>query len=265
MEYLIGTGDADAADALSPLGMAAGLAGRDIFIGHGTHDAFFQLALFLRFERRLTELGINHATVITLGNGHAQSVYLWQVFHEYMAALVNGEAYALPLGRHYWIDSAPVSDKDIPLADYLSEIGMDATLADELPFTVELPWKSGVGLPMDVSACGAPGADFSVAWTAPGGANSTVLEGTFDETECVSATLTTPLEEGEYVWSFTYRGEAVNPLNTPARDEKGCATRPAVTTVEAQQPFFAQTYAYDGSLAWGVDQVVAQAEDCAVQ
>lgn len=266
MEYLIGEGDADAANALSPYAMAEKLVGKDLMIGHGTHDAFFQFALFLEFDRRLNELGIEHGTVITVGNGHARSVYLWQAFEQYMNGLATGEDFALPTGRQFWIDTTPASDNDIPLADYFNSVGMDVAMASELPFTVEIPYQSGVGLPIDVSACGAPGADFSVAWTLPSGGDPVpVIEGTFDETECVSVQIPTPDEVGDYVWSFTYRGEEINPTNTAARDENGCATVPAMTTVTEQQPFFTQTYAYDGSLGFGIDQYVAQASDCMVQ
>ncbi len=266
MEYLIGEGDVDAANAISPYGMIDGLAGKDLMIAHGTHDSFFQLALFLEFDRKLNEVGIEHGTIITVGNGHARSVYLWQVFEQYMNALGTGEDFAIPTGRHLWIDTAPASDDDIALADYFSNVGMDAAMASELPFTVELPYQSGVGLPIDVSACGAPGADFSVAWTGPSGGDPVpVIEGTFDEHECVSVQILTPDEVGDYVWSFAYRGEEISPTNTAARDENGCATIPAITSVTEQQPFFSQTYAYDGSLAFGIDQYVAQSGECMVQ
>ncbi len=266
MEYLIGEGDVDAANAISPYGMIDGLAGKDLMIAHGTHDSFFQLAPFLEFDRKLNEVGIEHGTIITIGNGHARSVYLWQVFEQYMNALGAGEDFAIPTGRHLWIDTAPASDDDIALADYFSTVGMDAAMASELPFTVELPYQSGVGLPIDVSACGALGVDFSVAWTGPSGGDPVpVIEGTFDEHECVSVQILTPDAVGDYVWIFTYRGEEISPTNTAARDENGCATIPAITSVTEQQPFFSQTYAYDGSLAFGIDQYVAQSGECMVQ
>lgn len=260
MEYLIGVGDVDEANAISPFGLADKLAGKDVMIAHGTHDTFFQFALFLEFDRKLNDLGIDHGTIVTMGNGHARSVHLWQVFEEYALALMTGEEYALPLGRQFWIDADPAGDNDIPLADFVGEP------VDEVPFTVEVPYKSGVGLPIDISACGAVGADFLVAWTAPNSDSpEPVIEGTFDENECVSVQIETPTELGEYVWSFTYRGEEINPLNTPSRDENGCAVSPAITTVEETQPFFSETYPYDGSLAWGIDQYAAQAEGCALE
>ncbi|HEX2622534.1 MAG TPA: hypothetical protein VHL11_20380, partial [Phototrophicaceae bacterium] len=66
MEKIIGTGDPVEADALSPIGMAEGLIGKQVLIEFGTQDAFFPLAPFLAFDRKLTELDIHHATAVTL-------------------------------------------------------------------------------------------------------------------------------------------------------------------------------------------------------
>jgi hypothetical protein len=268
MEYIISTGDPTEADKLSPIGNVAGLADKDILLGHGTHDVFFQLAVFLRFDRALTEAGISHGSYITLGQGHSATVGMWQEVEKYLTGLQTGEAYALPTGRQIWIDQTPAGNSfnDVPLNEFLTSRGLEPLPDGEIPFTAELPYQTGIGFPMDVSACGGVGAEFKLMWQGPEDSDpQVVLEGVFDETECASVQIPSPDVAGEYVWTFEYRGEAIPNTNTIQRDEDGCATIPATTIVQETQPFLRDNFTFDFSMGWGIDQFVGQADTCMVQ
>lgn len=252
LEILLGTGDVEEANALGPVGLAERLAGKQIVLTEGTHDSFFQLALFLAFDRRLTELGIDHATAIVLGDGHEISTWAYEQTLNYLRALVKDESYTVPTGRHYFIKTG---EGQIPLEDFLG------APVEALPFVVQLPAHSAVNLPIDVSACGAPGASWSITMTGPSGEVVWDRSGVFDESECATFHLSTPEETGTYVWSFTYAGEEIPATNTPFHDENGCGV-PAVTVVSAEQPSLSDTFYRPGDKSFGIDQFIAEGAHC---
>jgi dienelactone hydrolase len=251
LHILLGTRDVDEANARSPIGLAERLRGKAIAISAGTHDSFFQLALFLQFDRRLTELDIPHATAIQLGDGHGFSEFVYTLTIGYLEAAARSGSFEMPDGRFYFIN------------DGGDQVSLDRFLGqpvEELPFTVELPARSAPGLPIDVSACGGVGKPFSI--TATGADGSVVWEASdvFDETECVTYQLETP-GVGVYTWAFTYDGETVPATHTPFRDTNGCGV-PALTEVLPEQPTLENTFYRAGYLSFGIDQFIAQGEDC---
>ena len=252
LRILFGTGDVDEANARAPIGLAERLRGKVIVISEGTHDSFFQLALFLAFDRRLTELGIDHATAIILGDGHGFSSFVYDQTLAYLDAIARGEAYEAPSGRFYFIKRG---DRQEPLDEFLGRP------VDELPFTVELPYRSGVGLPVDVSACGGSGKAWRITLTGPEGAEVWAWSGVFDGTECATFTFVTPAAPGEYTWAFIYDGAAIPATNTPFRDASGCGA-PATLVVTKDEPPLEARYYGPGGLAFGIDQFSAQAEGC---
>jgi hypothetical protein len=252
LDILTGTNDIEEANARGPIGLAERLRGKQIGISEGTHDSYFPLALFLAFDRRLTELGIDHATAINLGDGHTMSFWLFSQTLAYLDALARGESYQVPFGRFYFIKTP---SGQAPLEDILG------APVEDLPFTVELPARSGVGLPIDVSVCGGEGREWSVAMSGPGGDVVWEGAGIFDETECVSFRLETPAETGVYTWAFTYDGETVPPTNTPFRGPDGCGV-PAVTVVGEEQPSQEEAFFRPGSVGFGIDQFSSQPEGC---
>lgn len=252
LSILAGTGDVEAANARGAIGLAEQLRGKQIAISEGTHDGFFQLALFLAFDRRLTELDIDHATAIILGDGHNMSTWLYDLTLNYLDAIASGEEYTVPSGRFYFIKT---DEGQVRLEDFLG------APVEELPFTVEIPARSGVGLPIDVSACGGVGREFSITVTGPGGDVAWEASEVLDETECATFRLDTPQEVGVYTWAFTYDGETIPSTYTPFRDNSGCGVE-AVTVVEAEQPSLENTFYRPGYLSFGIDQFSAQGEDC---
>ncbi len=252
LTILAGTGAVDALDARSPIGLAERLRGKQIAIAAGTHDSYFQLALFLAFDRRLTDLGIDHATAVILGEGHSMSTWLYQETINYLDALARGEAYTVPPGRRYFIRTP---EGHAPLEDFLGRP------VDGLPFTVELPARSGAGLPIDVSACGTPGKMWRITLTGPAGSTAWEESGTFDASECATYRLETPEEVGIYTWAFAYDGEVIPNSYTPFRDSLGCGA-PAVTVVMPAVPVLANRFYVPGFRSFGIDQFIAQAEGC---
>mgnify|MGYP005850543161 CR=1 FL=1 len=252
LEILLGARDVEAANARSPVGVAERLRDKVVVISEGTHDSFFQFALFLAFDRHLNALGIDHATAIILGDGHGFSDWVYDQTLAYLNAITAGRDYQPPSGRFYFIKDG---NRQVALSDYLGRP------VAELPFTVELPARSGAGLPIDVSACGGVGRAWRVAMTGPDGEEVWAGEGVFDETECATFRLETPAEPGVYGWTFRYGGEGIAPTNTPFRDERGCGV-PAETVVTAAQPTLDDMFYRRGSLGFGIDQFIAQAEGC---
>ncbi|MCZ7544696.1 MAG: hypothetical protein M5R40_14765 [Anaerolineae bacterium] len=130
LDILFGTRDADEANARGPMGLAGRLRDKVVVISEGTHDSFFQLALFLAFDRHLTALGIDHATAIILGDGHGMSNWVYTQTLAYLDAITSGAAYDAPGGRFYFIRDGR---EETPLGAFLGRP------VEELPFTVELP------------------------------------------------------------------------------------------------------------------------------
>ncbi len=263
---LIGTNDPTEADAKSPIGLAESLKGKIVVIGRGTHDPFFPLREFLAFDRRLTELTITHTTVITLGQGHIVNSFWLQQLFAYTDAVTQGKPYQPPPGRFLYINLLPPDGTQVPLSAYLKD-GLQADPKAvpaanlELPFTAEIPVLAGVGLPVDVSVCGKPGATFSYSATDASGKEWTKQDGTFGAEECAHAEIKAPDSPGEYAWTFTYNGKVIPATFTPRRNEGGCGL-PAVTTVSLNQPSPSELNGGEASLGFGVDQYSAQETSC---
>lgn len=235
LDILLGTGDPEEADARSPIGLAERLAGKRVVLAAGAHDAFFPLSLFLAFDRRLTALDIPHTTVVTLANGHENSDYFMQAIFLYLGGLARGLRLPIPEGRVYYIDVDPRQDRQVALASFLAERGIEAD-PTALPVIAQFPYRAGAGNPIDVEVCGAPGEAVALsAASAETGAVVYELAGVLDETECLVDHLTFDVPPGTYNWSLTVDGQAINPYNTPTRTADGCGMR-AVTLVTAEQP-----------------------------
>ncbi len=266
LHVLIGVDDPTQADAISPIGMAQGLKGKIVVLGRGTHDAFFPLREFLAFDRHLNDLGIDHTTVITLGQGHTGNTFLADQLTAYVDALSQGKTYQPPTGRFYFIDLKPPTGTQVPLAEFLKN-GLNAdpkaaaVVGGDLPFAAEIPRYAGPGNPIDISVCGKPGTSYSFSAKDSSGGVWTQASGTFDGTECAYQRVNAPTT-GQYTWSFTYGGQPIPSTNTPFRDSKGCGLA-AVTTVLAQQPSPADINGDSQTLGFGVDQYSAQAAGCA--
>lgn len=266
LKALIGTDDPAEADAKSPSGMAEALKGKMLVIGRGTHDPFFPLTEFLAFDRQLKALSITHTTVITLGQGHIGNTFLAEQASAYVDALTHGKTYQPPPGRFLYINLAPPDGVQVPLSaflkDGLSANPKSAPIANlELPFTAEIPAGAGVGLPVDISLCGAPGASFSYSAIDASGKEWTKGEGQFTDKECSTDRVKAPDTPGEYTWTFTYNGKPIPPLFTPRRNEGGCGL-PAITNVTTAQPSPADLNSGEPSLGFGVDQYSAQDASC---
>jgi hypothetical protein len=270
LDKLIGTNDVAKANAISPLGSADQLKDKtELVIGRGTHDAFFPLWEFLTFDRRLTELGITHSTVITLGQGHTGSTLLDNELGKYIDQFSQNKPYQSTPGRFYQINLNPPEGTQVPLTEFIKN-GMNADPkatalpGGDLPFTAEIPSLVGVGLPVDISVCGKVGATFSYEAKSAEGITWTSVEGTIDATECAHQQIKAPDATGAYAWTFTYNGQPISSINTPQRNEGGCGL-PAVTTVNMKQPSPAEITANngdDGTLGFGVDQYSAQESTC---
>jgi len=263
---LIGSDDPAAADARSPFGLAEKLKGKLVVIARGTHDAFFPLWEFLRFDRHLNELGITHTTFITLGQGHSATSALAAQASAYLHALSQGKAYQPPAGRFYAINTNPPTGEQVPLAAWLTDPAAakpesPTTPGGELPFAAEIPAGAGVGNPVDIAVCGAVGATYNYAASGPDGKQWVANSGTFDASECVTVTVKAPDVAGEYTWTFTYQGKPISPLNTPQRNQGGCGL-PALTNVTTGQPSPAELTGGEPSLGFGVDQYSAQDAAC---
>lgn len=267
VKAVIGTNDPAEADARSPLGLAEKLRGKTVVIARGTHDAFFPFWEFLRFDRKLTELAIPHTTLITLGQGHSYTRGLLEHLTDYLRGLFAGNVYTPPPGRFFYINQNPPDGVQVALSAFKQD-GLDAKPAVEapvggdLPFTAEFASHAGVGNPVDIALCGKPGATYSYSaaadkqvWTSG--------EGTFDASECVTATVNAPATPGEYIWSFTYNGKPVSSVNTPFRNQGGCGL-PATTIVTLTQPAPFEINGDAPALSFGVDEFSAQDASCLV-
>jgi hypothetical protein len=259
---LFGVEDLAAVRAHSPIGMAELLKGKQVVIARGAHDAFFSLAEFLAFDRRLNEVGVPHMTIITYGQGHSASLPLYDQVAAYVAAITQGKDYQVPVGRFLYINQAPPEGSSIPLDAFVKgQPDLPATPATSLPFSAEFPEKAGVGLPMDVSVCGAPGASFTAQAKDPAGKVAFDQKGTLDASECATYQVAAPSTPNEYTWEFTYNGKAIPSTNTPLRNEGGCGL-PAVMLVTKEQPAPADL-AEDGSpLSFGLDEFSVQEAGC---
>ncbi len=246
LEILGGTRDVAAMNARGAIGLAERLRGKVLLMSEGTHDSYFQFALFLAFDRRLSALGIDHATAIVVGDGHDMSQWLYDQTLEYLRALVHGRPYVAPSGRYYFIRT------------YEGQRALDV---DRLPFTVEIPARTGVGLPIDVSACGAVGEAWQITVTGPDGEVAWERSGVFDTSECATFSAETFDSVGVYTWAFRYAGEEIPNTNTPFRDDAGCGV-PAVTVVQKVQPTLKRAFYRGEGLSFGIDQFSVQAEGC---
>ncbi len=264
---LIGVNDAAGADAKSPIGMAERLKDKVLVIGRGTHDPFFPLWEFLRFDDRLTALGITHSTVITLGQGHVGNTFLETQVRAYIDALSQGKAYQPPPGRFIYIDLAPPEGPQVPLPAFLKD-GLNAdpkavpVAGLDLPFAAEIPAGAGVGNPVDISVCGKIGSTYSYSAKDAAGKAWTSAAGTFDATECAHVQIKAPDVPGTYTWSFTSQDKPIAVTNTPLRNEGGCGL-PAETIVTTLQPSPADLTGNQPTLGFGVDQYSAQEASCA--
>jgi hypothetical protein len=261
---LFGAGTVQGANRISAYNLAERLRGKTIFLSEGTHDAYFPLWTYLAFDRRLDELDIPHTTEIVLGAGHnAQTYNVYDFLQGYLESLGTGEPFEMPEGRLYVIDREPGRGKWQSLDEFL---GREVT---ELPFTVEIPYYAGAGLPIDVALCGAVGKAWSISATGPDGAVAWEAAGVFGEgdpddpwvPECAVFQMDAPDEPGKYVWAFTYDGEEIPNTHTTARNSVGCGI-PAVTMVTAQQPSRRAYYAGSRSISFGIDQFIHEAEGC---
>jgi hypothetical protein len=256
METLIGTGVPEEADAISPYGLAEGLRGKKIILSEGAHDSFFPLSPYLAFSRRLTELGIEHAALVTLASGHELHDFWIQNVTVYLIGLARGIDVPLPKGRFYFIDVNPAEDQQMSLRAFFAQRGIQAD-PTRLPVIAQFPYRAGVGNPIDVEVCGAPGDEVSLAAVSAAGDELYRYAGTLDADECHSEQIVVRVPAGDYLWSLTVNGAPVNPRSTPARDADGCGLL-AVTTILETQPAPQETFAFNRDLAFGLDQYSGQ-------
>jgi hypothetical protein len=267
IRVLIGTNDPAEADKRSPIGLADKLKGKLVVIGRGTHDAFFPLWEFLRFDRKLDELSIPHTTLITLGQGHSYTRALTEYLQRYTDALSQGKTFTPPTGRFYYINQNPPDGTQVALAAFQKD-GLNANpdtpaTSGDLPFAAEFAAFAGVGNPVDVALCGKNGAAYTYSATSADGKVWTQGNGTFTAEECVQTTIKAPDQPGEYVWEFTYNGKTVPSVNTPLRNQGGCGL-PAITTISKNQPSPSEIVGDAPSLSFGVDEFSAQDVACLV-
>ncbi len=260
MEILIGKGVPEEADAISPVGLAEKLRGKKIVISEGAHDAFFPLSPFLAFDRRLTELGIPHAALVTLASGHEMHDFWMQQVTLYLLALARGVDLPVVTGRYYFIDVNPKADEQMSLVDFFrqQDIGDDP---GQLPVIARFPYRAGVGLPFNVEICGTPGDTVELTARGADGTELYRYAGTLDQNECHFEALTLDAPPGEYAWSLVVNGQDVNPRNTPTRGADGCGVR-AVTFVTEEQPEPAALYAFNHDMSFGLDEYSGQPTDC---
>jgi hypothetical protein len=263
LEAILGTGDPAEADALGPIGRAEGLRGKQVFLAAGAHDAFFPLAHFVAFDRRLDVLDIPHTTVITLANGHESSTFFEQTLFLYLTSVSQGRPARLPVGRFYFIDEDPRADDQVSLGDFFQSRRIDADPA-VLPVIAQFPYKAGVGNPADVVVCGPADANVDLRMVDADGAVMFEIDGPIGPDECMMQRFTVEVPPGTYTWTLTVDGEPVDPTYTPTRDADGCGL-PAVTIVEESQPDPDNTFAFNSDMSFGLDQYSGEAEICRVE
>jgi hypothetical protein len=263
LEAILGTGDPAEADLRSPISLAERLRGKQVLIAGGAHDAFFPLAHFIEFDRRLTDLDIPHTTVITLAQGHESARFFEETLYLYLTSLSAGFPARLPNGRFFYIDQNPVENDQVSLASFFQARGIEAD-PGVLPVVAQFPYKTGVGNPVDVSVCGPVGSQIDLRLTGPDGAVVFAWAGEIPEAECVMQSTAFEVAPGTYTWSLTVDGAAINPTYTPARGSDGCGL-PAVTIVEAGQPDPDDTFAFDHNMSFGLDQYSGEPEACGVE
>jgi hypothetical protein len=262
---LIGTNDPAEADARSPIGLAEKLKGKLIVIARGSHDSFFPLWEFVRFDRKLESLGIPRTTIITLGQGHTSTRALTEHLQQYTAALSQGRTYTPPTGRFYYINLVPPEGTQVALAAFQKD-GLNAApdapaTGGDLPFTAEFAPFAGVGNPVDIAVCGKVGASYSYTATAADGKVWTQASGTLPAEECTHTTVKAPDQPGEYVWKFMYNGKEIPAVYTPLRNQGGCGL-PATTIVTTNQPSPSEITGDSPTLGFGLDEFSAQDVAC---
>lgn len=256
LQILLNTASPEEANAQSPLALAERLQGKQIYMSAGAHDAFFQVAHFLEFERRLNELGIRNGAVVTLALGHdASSIWLENTVR-HLILLANGLKPPIPTGRLVTIKLPDGSE--MRLADFFAANGIDGD-PNSLPVTAELPYTAGVGNPIDLSVCGTPGDDILLQLWDENGVAVAELTGTLDEKECLSTQIVADFPVGTYRWSLVANGVEINPRNTTGFDEDGCGVL-AVLIVESIQPAPEFTYPPNGDddTGFGIDEFSGQ-------
>jgi hypothetical protein len=209
LEAILGTGDPAEADLRSPISLAERLRGKQVLIAGGAHDAFFPLAHFIEFDRRLTDLDIPHTTVITLAQGHESARFFEETLYLYLTSLSAGFPARLPNGRFFYIDQNPVENDQVSLASFFQGAGSRPIRAC-LPVVAQFPYKTGVGNPVDVSVCGPVGSQIDLRLTGPDGAVVFAWAGEIPEAECVHAVVGVRGRAGDLTWSLTVDGAAIN-------------------------------------------------------
>ena len=260
LEAILGTGDPAAADALSPIGQAERLRGKQIFLAAGAHDAFFPLAHFVAFDQRLDALDIPHTTAITLANGHESSAFFETTLFLYLNGLSQGRPVPLPIGRFYFIDQDPRVDDQVSLSSFFRAHGITAD-PGVLPVIAQFPYRAGTGNPVDVSVCGPAEAEVALQMLDADGGVAYAYSGPIGAAECVLEHFALDVPPGTYTWTLSVNGEAIDPTYTPTRDADGCGI-PAVTIVTAEQPAPDDTFAFDSDLSFGLDQYSGEAAGC---
>lgn len=256
-----GTTDPAEANARGPSGLAEALVGKQVFLSAGAHDHYFQLAMFLAFDRRLTELGVHHGAVITLGLGHASSDFWMKTVFLYLMGLSRGLELDVPTGRYYRIDVRPPTGEEISLQEFFGQQGINDD-PDALPVTVELPLIAGPDDRIDIGLCGTPGDTVRLTAASETGEVVYTLSGTLDASECLTDSFSITLPPGDYAWTLDVNGEPVSPLSATLRDAKGCA-QPAVTRILAERADPTQALPIpDRALGFGLDQYFGQPAGC---
>jgi hypothetical protein len=273
LELIIGTGDPEEADSLGPWGMAEGLRGKNVVLEAGSHDAFFSLRFVLEYDRLLTKMGIEHGTFITLNSGHEDSDAMRAALADTLLAMARGEPVETPTGRFYAIDTNPLEDDETSLQEFFEENNIDDD-PTQLPVTVEVPFRTGVGNPVDITICGTPGDQVELVL-----GSVYALAVTLDENECYTEQIAFAFSTGTYAWSLTVNGETIDAANTAGitsepfpldslygTDEVqvGCHLA-AVTFVEGEQPLWSESYASRRTMSYGLLQYAPAApESCVV-
>lgn len=261
LSIIFGTSNPDAANALGPIGLIDRLAGKQIVLAAGAHDAFFPLSHFLAFDRALTAQDIPHTSIVTLANGHENSDYFMTLLVLYLDGLLRGFPVPVPDSRYYFIDTDPRQDAQQSLFDFFAERSIEADPGD-LPVVAQFPYRAGVGNPVDVEVCGTPGDVIELSARSETGAVFYTLNATLNEAECVTEQFQADAPPDTYYWALTVNGEAVDPRHTPTRGADGCGLR-AVTILSEQQPRPDETYAFNHDMSFGLDEFSGQPEACA--
>jgi hypothetical protein len=273
LELIMGTGDPDEADALGPWGMAEGLRGKNVMLEAGSHDAFFSLRFILEYDRLLTSMDIAHGTIITLNSGHEDTDFMRGTLTNALLAMARGDEIETPTGRFYYIDNNPLEDEEMSLAEFYEANNIDDD-PTQLPVTVEIPFRTGVGNPIDIVVCGTAGDEVQLELR-----DVYLLSVTLDESECYSEHRTFEANPGVYFWQLTVNGEIAPATNTAGftsanlpldslygEDDLpiGCALT-AVTHIEADQPLWSETFASRRTMIFGIMQYAPPSpESCVV-